>query len=116
MTKTDFAEIDYDFIFLRSGIRRIDRHAKELEEQVKSCKVKGIFYNFDDINREIKISEKEITVAVEKRPEDKQIIELKRQLFSIDKRAKFEFEKKCICTEIERKFEFESGMRTVVPS
>lgn len=104
MTGTDFAEIDYDFSFLRSDIRRIDKHTKNLEEQVKSCKVKGIFYNLDDIARDIKISKKDIATAIEKRPEDRQIIELKRQLFSIDKRilnAKLEFEDRCVCIHLD---------------
>ena len=104
MTKTDFAEIDFDMVFLRSGVNSIDKHVKKLEEQVESCKVKGIFYNFDDIDRDIKRSEKKIAAAAEKRPEDKQILELKRRLFSIDRRilnAKFEFENRCVCIHLD---------------
>lgn len=89
-----------DILLMKDLIKEIDVTVQRIEKKVKSCEVHGIIIDFEAANEFIKKTEHMIAEMRMKEPENKEILEMTKNLVSIHKRysdARFDFENKCIC-------------------
>ena len=89
-----------DILLTKDMVKEIDVAAQRVEKKTKLCETHGIIIDFETVHEFIKKAGPMIAEMRLKDPENKEILEIARNLASIDNRysdSRYEFENKCAC-------------------
>ena len=95
-----------DIFLTKDIVRGIDVSVQRIEKKAKECQTHGIIIDFETVHEFIKKAGPMVAEMRLKDPENKEILEMARNIASIDNRysdARYEFENKCICVHKDKK-------------
>lgn len=94
-----------DILLTKDMVKEIDTAVRRLEKKTQSCESSNIIIDFETTHEFIKKAGPMVAEMRLKDPENKEILDIARNLASIDNRysdARYDFENKCICIHTDR--------------
>ena len=91
-----------DILLTKDMVKEIDMATQRVENKAKSCETRSIIIDFDTVHKFIKKAGPMIAEMRLKDQENKEVLEIARNIASIDKRysdARYEFENNCLCMD-----------------